>query len=72
MKQQLHTLDYGLGKHQALTEKWLSSGEFENLSPARQAEMLERLKFVVKVRDAAVQTVNRLSSPARDQAANSP
>lgn len=72
MKQQLHTLDYCLGKHQALTEKWLSSGEFENLSPARQAEMLERLKFVVKVRDAAVQTVARLSSTAGGQAANSP
>ena len=72
MKQQLHTFDYCLGKHQALTEKWLSSGEFENLSPARQFEMLERLKFVVKVRDAAVQTVARLSSPTGDQAANSP
>ena len=72
MKQQLHTLDYSLGKHHALTEKWLSNGEFENLSPARQAEMLERLEFVVKVRDAAVKTVARLSSPTGDQAANSP
>jgi hypothetical protein len=71
MKKQLHIFDYCLGKHQALTEKWLSSGEFENLSPARQAEMLERLKFVVKVRDAAVQTVARLSSPDHDQATNS-
>jgi hypothetical protein len=72
MRQQLHTLDYCLGKHHALTEKWLSSGEFENLSPARQAEMLERLKFVVKVRDAAVQTVARLAAPTTEQAVNSP
>ncbi|MEK7949052.1 hypothetical protein [Luteolibacter soli] len=72
MKEELHVLDYSLGKHRALTEKWLSSGEFQNLSPARQSEMLERLKFVVKVRDAAVKTVERLASPAGDQAANSP
>jgi hypothetical protein len=72
MKQHLHTLDYCLGKHHALTEKWLSNGEFENLSPARQAEMLERLKFVVKVRDAAVKTVARIAAPNGDQAANSP
>jgi len=72
MRQKLHTLDYCLGKNQALTEKWLSSGEFANLSPARQAEMLERLKFVIKVRDAAVKTVARLASPTADQAAISP
>ncbi len=72
MKEQLHLLDYSLGKYHSLTDKWLSTGEFENLSPARQAEMVERLKFVVKVRDAAVKTVARLSSPTRDQAANSP
>jgi hypothetical protein len=70
MRQQLHTLDYSLAKHQQLTEKWLSSGEFQNLSAARQAEMLERLKFVVKVRDAAVKTIARLASPTADQAAN--
>jgi hypothetical protein len=34
--------------------------------------MVERLKFAVKVRDAAIQTISRLSSPTRDQAANSP
>ncbi|RYD64376.1 MAG: hypothetical protein EOP83_09915 [Verrucomicrobiaceae bacterium] len=70
MRQQLHTLDYALGKHQMLTEKWISSGEFQNLSPARQSEMLERLNFVVKVRDAAVKTIARLASPTADQASN--
>lgn len=72
MKQQLHAMDYSLGKHHALTEKWLTSGEFENLSPARQAEMIDRLKFVSKIHDAAVKTVDRLSSPAGGQVSNAP
>jgi len=72
MRQQLHTLDYSLAKNQMLTEKWISSGEFQNLSATRQAEMLERLKFVVKVRDAAVKTIARLASPSANHASNSP
>jgi len=70
MRQQLHTLDFALGKHQMLTDKWISTGEFQDLSPARQSEMLERLKFIIKVRDAAVKTIARMASPTADQASN--
>lgn len=70
MRQQLHALDFALGKHQMLTEKWISTGEFQDLSPARQSEMIERLKFVIKVRDAAVKTIARMASPTADQASN--
>lgn len=69
MKQQLHVLDYSIGKHHALTDKWIADGEFENLSPARQQEIVDRLYFVEKVRDAAVKTIARLESPTPDQAA---
>lgn len=72
MRQQLHKLDYSLAKNQMLTEKWISSGEFQNLSAPRQSEMLDRLRFVVKIRDAAVKTIARLASPTADQAATSP
>ncbi|MCW1924149.1 hypothetical protein OKA05_16395 [Luteolibacter arcticus] len=71
MKEQLLIMDQALAKHHSLTEAWLSSGEFERLSPARQMEILDRLKFVVKVRDAAVKTIDRLSSPTPDQASTS-
>lgn len=68
MQEQLQILDYSLARHRDLTTRWIESGDFQRLSPARQSEMLERLYFVTKVRDAADATIRRLSSVAPDQA----
>jgi hypothetical protein len=68
MRQQLQVLDHALARHRELGTRWIESGDFQNLSPARQNEMLERLAFVTKVRDAAEATIRRLSSTAPDQA----
>ncbi|MCW1884455.1 hypothetical protein OKA04_06910 [Luteolibacter flavescens] len=71
MKEHLQLLDQSLAKNHELTEKWLASGEFENLSPARQAEMLERLRFVNKIREAAMKTIQRLEASESSQAVSS-
>ena len=68
MSQQLRLLDQALARHRELGSRWIESGDFQNLSPARQDEMLERLAFVTKVRDAAEATIRRLSSTTPDQA----
>lgn len=67
MKEQLQILDYSLNRHRELATRWIESGDFQNLSPARQEEMLDRLDFVTKVRDAADETIRRLSSLSPDQ-----
>jgi hypothetical protein len=69
MQEQLQKLDYCLTRHRTLATRWIETGDFQNLSPARQSEMLERLAFVTKVRDAADATIRRLSSVSPDQAA---
>jgi hypothetical protein len=71
MKRQLAELDHALARHRDMAAKWLSTGEFQRLSPARQHEMLERFHFVTKVRDASAQTIQRLSSAPTEQASNS-
>lgn len=68
MKEQFRVLDYCLFRHRDLATKWIESGDFQRLSIARQHEMLERLHFVTRVREAAEKTIHRLTSAARDQA----
>ena len=69
MQEQLQILDYSLARHRDLTTRWIESGDFQRLSPARQSEMLERFAFVTKVRDAADATIRRLSTSSPDQTA---
>jgi hypothetical protein len=68
MQEQLQILDYSLARHRSLATRWIESGDFQRLSPARQSEMLERLTFVTKVRDAADATIRRLATSSPDQA----
>lgn len=69
MHEQLRILDYSLSRHRTLATRWIESGDFQHLSPARQSEMLDRFAFVTKVRDAAAATILRLSTVSPDQAA---
>ena len=68
LHQENHTVSE-MREHRSLATRWIESGDFQNLSPARQSEMLERLAFVTKVRDAADATIRRLSTASPDQAA---
>jgi hypothetical protein len=61
MREELKRLDYSLARHHELTDRWIESGEYGRLSPARQYEIEERLTFVTKVRNACVATIERLS-----------
>jgi hypothetical protein len=67
MENQLACMEQAISRHQSLAVKWIESGEIGNLSAARQQEMLDRLHFVAKVREAAVETIRRLSSVSPDQ-----
>lgn len=67
MKEQLRTLDSCLLRHRDLATQWIESGDFQRLSVARQHEMLERLHFVTRVREAAERTIQRLSASAHNQ-----
>lgn len=67
MKSQLACLDQAISRHQVLALQWIESGDIANLSAARQQEMLDRLRFVAKVREASDQTIRRLSSVSPDQ-----
>ncbi|TAE77366.1 MAG: hypothetical protein EAZ65_02550 [Verrucomicrobia bacterium] len=71
VQRQFTELDRALARHRDLASRWLDSGEFQRLSPARQQEMLERFHFVTKVRDAAAGTISRLISATSEQASNS-
>ena len=66
MREQLEVLDFSLARHHQLSRAWLESGAYDNLSPARQDELLDRLSFCTKIRDTSETTIQRLSSP--DQA----
>jgi hypothetical protein len=66
MREELKRLDHSLARHHELTERWLESGEYGRLSPARQYELQERLDFITKIRDAAVRTIERLSKSSRE------
>jgi len=71
MQEQLKVLDFALDRHRQLATRWIETGDFQRLSNARQAEMLERLRFTTKVRDAAATTIERLSATTPDQASTS-
>ena len=60
MRRQLEVFDFCMGRHMAITERALESGVWERLSPARQAEAIERQRFNLKLRESAEKTILRL------------
>lgn len=67
MRGHLAVLDLCLARHHQLSAAWMASGTYDNLSVARQQEILDRLSFCSKIRDTSEATIVRLSST--DQAA---
>jgi hypothetical protein len=62
MRRKLDLLDASLARHRELREQWVRSGNWNLISHARQEEIEERYRFIIKIRDAAAATIQRLAS----------
>lgn len=60
MRSVLAVVDYSLARHHEISRRWEESGDWDNVSPMRQTEAAERLKFVTKLREATETTIVRL------------
>lgn len=73
MRENLALLDFCIARHRKISTAWERSGNWKNLSPQRIAECQDRLSFVLKFREAAVDTIARLdtgSAPPRSHASS--
>ncbi len=61
LQQMLATLDHALAKHVELSNAWVESGAWANLSPMRQQEVSDRYTFLLKIREANHGAVQRIS-----------
>jgi hypothetical protein len=62
MRDQLALMDRAIEKNGALANRWIDSGDFQNLSPARQEEMTERITLNNELRASAEATITRLAT----------
>ncbi len=71
MRNRLAIVDFSLARHQEISKQWLENGNWELISPMRQEEIVNRFKFLSRVRDAAEGTILRLEGqPNLGQASN--
>jgi hypothetical protein len=71
MRNRLAIVDFSLARHQQISKQWLENGNWELISPMRQEEIVNRFKFLSRVRDAAEGTILRLEGqPNLGQASN--
>jgi len=61
MRECLDLLNHAIARHLALRESWTAAGLDELVSPMRILEMDERLRFILRIRDAAETTVARFA-----------
>lgn len=62
MRAELALMDQAIERHLRLSEAWDKSGDFERLSPERQAEVAERVQFVSQMRKSADATITQLAA----------
>jgi len=62
MREQLGLMDQAIDRSATLTGRWVDTSDFQNLSPARQGEMNDRITLIKKTREAAAGAIQRLSS----------
>lgn len=60
MKGRLAIIDFSLARHQQIAKQWLENGNWELISPIRQEEIVQRFKFLRRVRDTAEGIIHRL------------
>ncbi len=61
LRQMLSILDLALAKHATLSNGWVESGAWANLSAMRQQEVSDRHSFLVKIREANAEAIERLA-----------
>lgn len=69
LRAMLSTLDLALGKHALLSNAWVESGAWANLSAMRQQEVSDRYTFLLKIRDANAAAIERLANSGSQRAA---
>lgn len=71
MKDRLAIVDFSLARHQEISKRWIENGNWELISPLRQDEIVNRFKFLNRIRESAESTILRLqSTPQPGQASN--
>jgi hypothetical protein len=60
MRQYLALLDHCLGRYVAISQEWVKTNNWELLSSQRITECEERFTFICRIREASVQTIDRL------------
>lgn len=71
MRECLNLLDQCIARYHMIAQAWDQSKQWELLSPQRIAECDEHFNFIVKIRDAAEQTILRLEQkPLTPQVSN--
>ncbi len=66
MSEVLKVMDQSISLFSHLANEWEATGTWENLSPLRLAEVNERFKFVMKIRDSHEQSIRRLKGLSGD------
>jgi hypothetical protein len=65
-------IDFCLKRHFELLEESITNGTWERLSEMRQAEVLDRSNFALKLREAAEKTIARLENPGNSTVSHDP
>jgi len=60
MRDVLQVMDQAIGLYSHLANEWAGEGQWENLSELRLAEVGERFKFVLKIRQSQEEAIRRL------------
>lgn len=60
MHEVLNVMDQAIGLYSHLANEWVENGQWENLSELRLAEVEERFRFVLKIRQSQGQAIRRL------------
>lgn len=67
MRDVLQVMDQAIGLYSHLSNEWASDGQWENLSELRLAEVEERFKFVLKIRQSQGEAIRRLEGLPNEQ-----
>ncbi len=71
MRQYLALLDHCIGRYVAISQEWVSTNNWELLSPQRINECEERFAFLCRIREASAQTIDRFEGKQHEpQVAN--
>ena len=65
MHQKLELLDVCLARYSVISQQWDLTKNWDLLSPMRQYECEERVKFIGKIRDTALNTITRLETESK-------